>query len=128
MKRSTQNSVTSRIGFEETNIAYQAMTSELERLQRLSKTGYEVTVEWHPGEAKYKDEKRLAEEVVGNTVNVYCEDPQEALRLVQHGFIEWLLNHYTKPYRQLTNALIRLFEEQQYERKERAIEALLNLL
>jgi hypothetical protein len=87
-----------------------------------------VTVEWLPGRIKYHNGKRLAEEVVGDTIFIYSENPQKVIELVRHGFAEWLLNQHTKPYRQLINKLITLFEEQQYENKEKIIEALTKLI
>ena len=90
--------------------------------------GFEVSVRWLPGTDKYHNGKQLAEEVIGDTILIYTENPQKAIELVQHGFAEWLLNQHSKPYRQLVNKLITLFEEQQYEKKEKIIEALTNLL
>ena len=70
----------------------------------------------------------LAEEVVNDTIFIYTESLQEALELVRHGFAEWILNQHSRPYRQLINKLITLFEEQQYERKEKTVEAIERLL
>lgn len=42
--------------------------------------------------------------------------------------MEWILDQSTKPYRQLINKLIELFENSQYERKEKTIETIANLL
>ena len=90
--------------------------------------GYEVKVQLLPGAVKYKNGKLLAEEVVNDTIFIYTENFQEALELVRHGFAEWILNQHTKPYRQLINKLITLFEEQQYERKEKTVGAIERLL
>ena len=87
--------------------------------------GHELKVTWLPGKAEYRSGKQLAEEVRGNTIFVYAEGAEEAVELVRHGFLEWLLNQFTRPYRELTNLLITLFEEQQYRRKEKVIESLL---
>jgi hypothetical protein len=89
--------------------------------------GYEVNVEWLPDAIKYQNGKKLAEEVVNDTIFIYTENLQEALELVRHGFAEWILNQHTKPYRQLINNLITLFEDQQYERKEKTVEAIVRL-
>jgi len=109
------------------NFYYKFLKKELQRLKQRTSIGYEVTVKWLPGALKYHNGRQLAEEVVGNTIFIYTEDPQKALKLVRHGFAEWILNQHTKPYRQLINKLITLFEEQQYERKEKIIESLTNL-
>jgi hypothetical protein len=90
--------------------------------------GFEVEVIWLPGADKYRNGRQLAEEVKGNTIFVYASNTQEALELVSHGFVEWILDQHTRPYRQLANSLIMLFEDLQYDRKERLVEALARLL
>ena len=110
------------------NYYCQSLKEELQRLKQRTCIGYEVTVKWLPGALKYDDGKQLAEEVVGDTIFIYTEDPQKALELIRHGFAEWILNQHTKPYRQLINKLIALFEEQQYEKKEKIIQALTKLM
>ena len=107
---------------------YRALEAELESIKRKVGFGFEVVVKWLPGTVKYRDGRNLAEEVVGDTILVYVEDEQEALELVRHGFAEWILNQHTKPYRQLVNSLISLFEEQQYEKKEKMVEVLARLV
>ena len=102
--------------------------TELDSLKQKTRLGYKVTVEWLPGTIKYQNGKRLVEEVIGDTIFIYKENPGEALRLLMHGFAEHILNQHTKPYRQLINKLIVLFEEQQYERKEKTVEALVKLM
>jgi len=101
---------------------------ELERLKRKVGMGFEVSVRWLPGIVKHHNGRQLAEEVIGDTILIYTENPQEAVELVRHGFAEWMLNQHMKPYRQLINKLITLFEEQQYERKEKTVQALTKLM
>ena len=101
---------------------------ELERLKRNVGIGFEVSVRWLPGTVKYLNGKQLVEEVIGDTILIYTENPKKAIELVRHGFAEWILNQHTKPYRQLINKLITLFEEQQYERKEKIVQALAKLM
>ena len=48
--------------------------------------------------------------------------------LLTHGFSEWLLNQNTKRYRLLINKLIEVFEQIQYEEKEKIIDAITKLL
>lgn len=113
------------------NVSHQLkcfLEHEIRSLQQRMKTGYEVRLKWLPGVVRRRDGKRLAEEVRGNTVIIYADNRQEAIELVRHGFMEWVLNQQTKPYRQLINRLIALFEELQYEKKERTIDALTRLL
>jgi len=87
--------------------------------------GYEVTVDWQPAITEYGDrDRKLAEIVRGDTIIVFSPNLEEALKLVRHGFLEWILNQHTQPYLRLINKLTTLHEDQQYERKEKIIDAL----
>jgi hypothetical protein len=105
------------------------LDSELKMLQSKAGIGYEVTVEWQPGATEFGvGGRKLAEIVRGDTIFIFSGNLEEARTLVRHGFLEWILNQHTRPYLRLINKLITFHEEQQYERKEKVIEALLNLL
>jgi|GEM_PF-2305448 len=106
----------------------QRLIKELQRLQQTTNIGYEVKLQWLPGEIQFNNGKQLAEQVIGDTIFIYAKNPERALNLMRHGFMEWILNQHTSPYRQLVNKLITLFEEQYYERKEKLIESLMNIL
>jgi hypothetical protein len=102
-------------------IGFAALESELSRLQKLCRMGFQVKVEWLPGKMKRYDGKQLAEEVISDTIFIYARDQQEALCLVAHGFSEWLLNTHSRPYREMINMLIGLFELEQYQSKEKIV-------
>ena len=104
------------------------LNDELERLKQELGIGHEVRVEWSSGVARYHNGRRLLEEVKGNTIFIYSKNHDEVLDLLRHGFAEWLLNQHARPYLQLINNLITIFEQLQYERKERIIEALTKLM
>lgn len=106
----------------------QRFEGELENLKGKVGIGFEVSLCWLPGTVKYKNGKQLVEEVIQDTILIYTKDHDEASELIRHGFVEWILNQHTKPYRQLINKLIALFEEQQYERKEKTVETFAKLL
>lgn len=104
------------------------LEEELILLQKRFCMGYELRVKWLPGRIVHHNGRKLAEEVRGDTIIVYTKNPKKAVELLRHGFWEWLMNRYTRPYRQLINALVTLFEKLQYERKEDTIDALDRLL
>jgi hypothetical protein len=104
------------------------LEAELEKLKRKVGLGFEVNVRWLPGEIKFKDGKKLEEEVIGNTIFIYEENPTRAKMLLAHGLAEWLLNQHTKKYRLLINKLIEVFEQIQYEEKEKIVDAISNLI
>jgi len=118
---------TGKSKFNPINSHNQRLEEELQRLQHMTNFGHEIVLEWLPGVAKFNNGKQLVEEVIENTIFIYDRNPQKALELVRHGFAEWILNQHTRPYRQLINKLITLFEEQHYERKEKLIESLVNI-
>ncbi|MCK4822128.1 hypothetical protein KA005_40575 [bacterium] len=104
------------------------LEAELERLKVKTGMGVDINLEWSPGIVRHKNGKQLLEEVLGNTILIYVQDLDEAIPLLTHGFLEWLLNQNTKPYRSLINKLIEVFEEMQYSTKERIIEAISRLV
>jgi hypothetical protein len=104
------------------------LMEKLEEMKKRIGFGYEVKVEWQPGKAKFRDGKPLEEEVIGNTIIIYSEDQSKAEKLLAHGFAEWLLNQNTKRYRLLINKLIELFEQIQYEEKEKIVDAVSKLI
>jgi hypothetical protein len=106
----------------------QKLDAELRLLQNKTGIGFEVTMEWRPGAVEYGSSgRKLAEIVRGDIIYIFSNNLEEAINLVRHGFLEWILNQHTRPYLALINKLISLYEEMQYERKETIIEALLNL-
>ena len=77
----------------------QILEAELERLKLKTGMGVELKLEWSPGIVKQKSGKQLLEEVRGDTIFIYVKDLDEAMPLLTHAFIEWLLNQNTKRYR-----------------------------
>jgi len=106
----------------------QLLESELEMLKLKAGMGFEVKLEWSPGIVRHKNGKQLLEEVVGDTIFIYVKDFDEATSLLTHAFLEWLLNQNTKRYRLLINKLIEVFEQIQYDEKEKTIEAIAKLI
>ncbi len=68
-------------------------------------------------------------EVISRTIYIYEEDEAKALDTLRHEFFDYILtNELIAPSQRLINKLIALFEEVLYERKERLIEKLLNVI
>jgi len=106
----------------------EALQTELERLKNILGLGYEVQVQWHPGQARLVKGRRVDEYVDGDVINIYCVDPHRAHELLRHGFMEWLGNRLTRPYRILLNKIIEAYEDVQYTVKEEVVDALAGLL
>jgi len=104
------------------------LEAELERLKRKLGLCWEVSVKWLPEAVKFRDGKRLEEEVVSNIIFIYEENPNRAKELLAHGLAEWLLNQHTKKYRLFINKLIELFEQIQYQEKEKIADTIAKLI
>ncbi|MEM1507923.1 MAG: hypothetical protein QXN40_04075 [Candidatus Bathyarchaeia archaeon] len=99
------------------------LEDELERLKRLLKMGYELKVVWLPD-----DNLSLSGEVKGETILIYEEDFDRALETLRHEFLDYEISKIIEPYKEVTNKLISLINEDAYRRKERVIESLSKLL
>jgi hypothetical protein len=92
---------------------------ELESLKRKLSLGYELEVKWVP-----KGDDKLSGEVKGDRIYIYDEDEDEALETLRHEFLDYVLSRIIEPYKQVTNKLIALINEEAYKRKEKLVEVL----
>lgn len=104
------------------------LEAELERMKRKTGLGHQVRVVWLPGAEKRHRGKTLKDWVEGDTIQIFAEDPGEALELVRHGFAHWLLNQSNRLHRQLVNKLIEYIEDRMYEHDERIADAITRVL
>jgi len=96
---------------------------ELERLKHTLQMGYELNVVWIPN-----NDSKLAGEVKGNTVFIYDETENEALVTLRHEFLDYAISKVVEPYKEVTNRLISLINEDAYRRKEKLVETMCQLL
>ena len=54
-----------------------------------------------------------------NIVFIYERDCEEAVKTLRHEVIDYLVSHAIEPYREVTNRLIKMVDEDAYKRKER---------
>jgi len=99
------------------------LEDELERLKKRLRLGYELGVIWVP-----TSNKNLSGEVKGTFIYVYDRDEEVALATLKHEFIDFAISKVVEPYKELTNKLISLHNEDAYRRKEKPVEALTQLL
>jgi len=95
------------------------LEEELKRLKQKLRMGYELKVVWLPN-----NNSNLPGEVKRETIFIYEEDFDKALETLKHEFLDYAISKVIEPYRQVTNKLIMLINEEAYRRKERLIEAL----
>jgi len=94
----------------------------LERLKDLTGLGRELKVVWKPGHGK------LAGEVIGKTIYIYVDDPDEAVETLAHEFVEYIITRPQKPLLRFINALSLLVREQAYRETDKIAEALSKML
>jgi len=99
------------------------LEKELERLKHKLQVGYELKVIWIPDNGS-----KLAGEVRGDAIFVYDATEGEALETLRHEFLDYAVSKVIEPYREVTNKLILLINEDAYKEKEKLVEALSQLL
>jgi hypothetical protein len=99
------------------------LENELKRLKKRLKIGYELKVVWSPNNSG-----NLAGEVKGETIYIYDESEKEALKTLRHEFLDYAISKLIEPYKNVTNKLIMLMNEEAYKHKEKFIEALVELI
>lgn len=117
------------------------LNKELRRLQIKYRAGFDILrVVWQPTHPKLCPENDLVDEkgayvgseCVPDPVNitrfqiiVYEQsDMHEALHKVRHEFIEHIITKPNKAFVRLSNALLKLINEMQYETQEDVVEAI----
>lgn len=97
--------------------------SILESLKRTLNIGYELRVMWVPN-----GDRKLSGEVKSDCIYIYEENQEKVLETLKHEFLDYAISSVVNPYKQLTNKLIALINEEAYIRKERLVEKLTILL
>ena len=101
----------------------QRLGAELEQLKRLSGLGLKLEVVWMPS-----SDGMLSGEVKNNLIYVYEVDEKKAVDTLHHEFLDYCVSQAIQPYKEVTNRLIRMINEDAYRKKERIVEALVKLL
>jgi len=99
------------------------LREELERLKSLSGLGLDLGLVWAPNSGG-----ALSGEVKDDTIYIYEEGEGKAFRVLRHEFLDHCLSQAIDPYRRVTNSLIKLVNEDAYNRKERIVEGLGRIL
>jgi len=99
------------------------LEEELGKLKRLLTICYELKVEWIPNK-----HSNLSGEVRGKTIRIYEAEEKEAKETLKHEVIDYAISRVVEPYKEVTNKLISVINEDAYGRKEKLVEALSQLL
>ncbi len=95
------------------------LREELENLKNISGLGSALSLIWAPDPGK-----TLSGEVKGITVYIYDESEEKALDTLRHEFFDYCISKAIQPYRQVTNTLIKLLNDNAYKEKEEIVDGL----
>jgi hypothetical protein len=102
-----------------------AIQAELEKelmalMEKLGISGLKVL--WTPD-----DSSKLSGEVKGQVIYVYEPSLEKARETLKHEVLDYFVSQPFEPLRRLTNKLIELVNDDAYRRKEKVLEALMEL-
>ena len=98
------------------------LDEELDQLTRMMGLDPGLAVVWMP-----RANNSLSGEVQGQRIFVYEPDEKEALDVLRHEVVDYLVSQAIEPYKEATNALIKMVNEVAYRTKERVVRALTRL-
>ena len=99
------------------------LEEQLERIQGKLGLGLVLKVVWMPNA-----DSDLSGEVKNNLIYVYEADEEKAVDTLRHEFLDFCITQAIEPYREVTNRLIKMINDNAYKRKEKVVEALTRLL
>ena len=99
------------------------LEKELEKLKRLLNVSHELKVVWLPD-----NNSTLSGEVKGETIYFYDEKEELAVETLRHEFLDYAISKVIEPYKEVTNKLIIMINEQAYRRKERLVDSLCQII
>lgn len=99
------------------------LEDELRRIREKLGLDCDLRVSWLPNCSR-----GLSGEVKSRNIRIYEETEGKALDTLRHEFIDFYISQTITPYREITNRLINMINEEAYRRKERVVEALKKLL
>jgi len=109
-----------KIGAGHSKSVQRILEKELARLKRLVPFEELLTVCWNP-----RSHGKISGEVVGNTIFIYDENPQEAVKTLKHEYLDCLLTRkLVNPLITMINLLITMKEREIYNEKEQIINTL----
>jgi hypothetical protein len=107
MERSTQN----------------VLEKELEILKRKLSLNDKLVVIWMPNLTN-----NLSGEIKGLTIFIYEPDRNQASAILVHELVDYCVSQAIEPYKEVTNSLIKIINEEAYKRKEKIVETISAML
>jgi hypothetical protein len=71
---------------------------------------------------------RLSGEVKEDLIYIYDENEEIALETLKHEFVDYAISKVVEPYKEVTNTLVAMINDDTYRRKEKLVGVLSQLL
>lgn len=104
-------------------IIQKKLEEELQRIEKKLRIRFDLDIVWLPD-----TNESLSGEVKGGIIYIYEEDEEKAIETLKHEVLDYAISQVIMPYKEVTNKLISLINEDAYKRKERLVEALNKIL
>jgi hypothetical protein len=99
------------------------LSAEFKKINSLMGLDLDLRIIWAP-----RIDKNLSGEVQGKNILIYEADEDEALKVLRHEVIDYVVCQAIKPYQEMTNMLIKKINEEAYQKKEKMVNAITQLL
>ena len=99
------------------------LVKELEKIQQKLGLGLDLRVVWMPD-----FDVSLSGEVKGKDIFIYEKQEDRALNTLRHEVLDYYISQAIEPYKEVTNKLIKMINEDAYKRKEKVVEALTRIM
>ncbi len=108
---------------EKQNGVQRKLEDEFEKLKRILGLDLDFGLVWIPS-----TNNCLSGEVKNGNIFIYELDECRAMKTLKHELIDYCVSLAIKPYKKITNMLIKKINRDAYEQKERVVEALTRFL
>jgi hypothetical protein len=75
-----------------------------------------------------RNDKEQLGEVRGSNIIIYEANEEETIKILRHEVIDYIVCEAIKPYQDMTNLLIKKINEDAYQKKEKMVNAITQLL
>ena len=99
------------------------LNAEFNRINSIMGLDLNLKIIWTP-----RNDKEQLGEVRGSSIIIYEADEEETIKILRHEVIDYIVCEAIKPYQDMTNILIKKINEDAYQKKEKMVNAITQLL
>ena len=109
----------------DTEIIKGRLEEELEKLKAKYEFGHDLRLVYLPNEKRINDfGNKMEGEIQNNNLLIYTSDPEYSLKVLQHEFIEYMIDIHTSPYLDLINSERKVIARMLYVLREQLVDKL----